>query len=699
MNSVKTIALILAILMPGACMVYAQSFTEMQHSITDIYGSSDWGDYDNDGDLDVLLTGSTSSMDNSTIFVYKNNADGTFTQQSGLLLNGVSFGVGKWFDFNNDGLLDIFTSGQEYNSWGNDQPACYLYMGKPGGTFELVESGEVFVKCINSAMAWSDINHDGFPDVAVCGFTEMNPSYHARIYENHAGEFVESSRFKIDSLINGSLEWGDYDNDLDPDLLMLGWRYDWDSRSDVWETTIYRNDNDSLKKLSAGLDGATFGSASWGDYDADGDLDILVTGIYGREDEESVFRIYKNTGNDNFVQIQTPNIPNIYFNTSVWGDIDNDGDLDIMATGRSSSYVNEYTYLLVNDNGMFNRNSLLCQIQASSLNMVDYDNDGDLDLFLTGWADYAGHTKVFRNDITVENLPPAPPTNLTSSMNGNKVVLSWEPSTDDHTASDNLTYNIYVGTQPENAAIMQPCADLNTGFRKIAGFGNAGLNTSWTLTLPDETTEYYWGVQAIDNSFRGSGFTGFPSVNLPPVVITDQPSEHSERQINLNGRVNPKGQYLYAWFEYGTDTTLLTSTLPVMVTGDSLNHVTTHINELMVNSVYYYRTAAGIDPPVSSDAVKGDFVTFRTEPDGIPGFNSPVVIYPNPSDGLFRYNIEEQSEAVITIYDLKGRKCMQISCNHLPHSGIIDIRALDDGIYNAVIVSGTSVLNLRVVKQ
>ncbi|NTW23580.1 MAG: T9SS type A sorting domain-containing protein [Lentimicrobium sp.] len=696
----KKTTLIFAILMSGICILRAQTFTEMNYFITNIYGSSDWGDYDNDGDLDLLVTGSTNSMDNSTIFVYKNNGDGTFASQNGLALEGVSFGVGKWIDFNNDGLLDIFTSGQVYDSWGLDQPACFVYIGKTGGSFERLESDDVFIKTVFSSMACGDINNDGFADIAVTGFTEMNPSYHAKIYENHTGEFVESNKFKIDSLINGSLEWGDFDNDLDLDLLISGWRYDWDSKAGVWETAIYRNDIDSLKKLQTSFQGVTYGSASWGDCDKDGDLDILVTGIYEVNGlEKSFFRIYKNSGNGSFLPLLSPNIPNIYFNSSIWGDIDNDGDLDILATGRSGSYEDEYTYLLINENGNIINYVLLCGVQASSLNMVDYDNDGDLDVFLTGWADYTGQTKIFRNNLTVENLPPSPPTNLSAIRNGNKVTFSWQPSTDDHTDFENLTYNIYVGTQPESATIMQPCADINTGFRKIANFGNTSLNTSWSLTLPDEATDYYWGVQAIDNSFLGSEFTDYTSINMPPIVFTDEPSEQDARKINFNGRVNPGGQSLYAWFEYGSDTTMLTTTKRVLVSGDSLIHVTTRINELMYDRLYYYRIVAGSDTLFSSDAVKGAFVSFRTEPDGIHEMNNPIVIYPNPSDGLFNYALKEKSEGVITIYDLKGRKCMQLSCNHFQHNGVIDIRSLDNGIYNAVIISDTRVLNYRLVKQ
>lgn len=192
--------------------------------------------------------------------------------------------------------------------------------------------------------------------------------------------------------------------------------------------------------------------------------------------------------------------------------------------------------------------------------------------------------------------------------------------------------------------------------------------------------------------------TGDYPLNILPVVFTDQPTGLVDQEINLNGRVNPNGQYLYAWFEYGTDTTMLTTTIPVMVTGDSLNHVTTHINELMFNTVYYYRTASGTDTLHSSDAINGDFVTFRTGPDGIQEVNNQFVIYPNPSDGLFNYTIKEKSEGVIYIYDLRGRKCLQISCDHLQSKGIIDIRSLDDGIYTAVIISESGVLNRRVVK-
>ncbi|MGD8780702.1 MAG: FG-GAP-like repeat-containing protein [Ignavibacteria bacterium] len=78
-------------------------------------GSAAWGDYDNDGDLDILLTGACSSGYISEI--YKNNGDGTFSN-SGISLTGVYRGSVVWGDYNNDGDLDILLTGEDsdYNA-------------------------------------------------------------------------------------------------------------------------------------------------------------------------------------------------------------------------------------------------------------------------------------------------------------------------------------------------------------------------------------------------------------------------------------------------------------------------------------------------------------------------------------------------------------------------------------------------------
>ena len=73
-----------------------------------------WGDYDNDGDLDILLTGVI--VQDIISKIYRNNGDNTFTEQTGIVLAGVYDGSVAWGDYDNDGDLDILLTGA-INFW------------------------------------------------------------------------------------------------------------------------------------------------------------------------------------------------------------------------------------------------------------------------------------------------------------------------------------------------------------------------------------------------------------------------------------------------------------------------------------------------------------------------------------------------------------------------------------------------------
>ncbi len=79
------------------------------------------------------------------------------------------------------------------------------------------------------------------------------------------------------------MAWGDYDNDGDLDILLTG--------LGPSISRIYRNDGGTFTDIEAGLPGVNFSSVAWGDYDNDDDLDILLTGQSGSED---ITRIYRN---------------------------------------------------------------------------------------------------------------------------------------------------------------------------------------------------------------------------------------------------------------------------------------------------------------------------------------------------------------------------------------------------------------------
>ncbi len=93
--------------------------------------------------------------------------------------------------------------------------------------------------------------------------------------------------------------------------------------------------------------------------------------------------------------------------------------------------------------------NVLTGVRWSSVAWGDYDNDGDLDILLTGDDGSKPIASVFRNNAAPANTPPAAPTGLGSNVDGQQVDLSWAAVTDTQTISNaGLTYNLRVGTSP-----------------------------------------------------------------------------------------------------------------------------------------------------------------------------------------------------------------------------------------------------------
>jgi hypothetical protein len=140
------------------------------------------------------------------------------------------------------------------------------------------------------------------------------------------------------------------------------------------------------------------GSVVWGDFDNDGDLDFAVCG-YG-EGKVAKTRIYRN---DNGTFNLHAELPGLSDGSLAWGDFDNDGDLDLAQCGAENGYTPR-TRIYRNDKGAFNLNSDLKGVRNSFLSWGDFDNDGDLDLALCGNdSTLTPRTIIYRNDNGVFN--------------------------------------------------------------------------------------------------------------------------------------------------------------------------------------------------------------------------------------------------------------------------------------------------------
>ncbi len=516
--------------------------------------STAWGDYDNDGDLDILITGTNTALGGGqTSKIYTNTA-GIFTELATANLPGVAFGRSAWGDYDNDGDLDILLTGQSVS--GN---ISKIYTNTAGTFTELVTANLTGVG--GSSVAWGDYDNDGDLDIILTGGT-------SKIYTNTAGTFTELATANLPRIDNGSAAWGDYDNDGDLDILLTGFT----GSADI--SKIYTNNGGVFTELvTANLIGVSFSAVAWGDYDNDGDLDILLTGYTG---SSTVSKIYTNTSGS-FTELATANLPGLQHSSAAWGDYDNDGDLDILLTGIGGSV--EISKIYTNTAGTFAEltTANLTGVRYGSATWGDYDNDNDLDILLTGELTGGRVSKIYTNNTVTPNTPPTAPTNPTAVVNENEVTISWTASTDAETPSSGLSYNVYIKESPVGSPeyVKSPMAQENDGWRKLPAIGNTGQNTSYTWKLPEEyrntNKDFTYKIQAIDHSFAGSEFSTedtFSIVDLRNFIELDTANLTNVYQSTV------------AWGDYDND-----GDLDLLVTGKkSISASTDPISTIYTNN-------------------------------------------------------------------------------------------------------------------
>ncbi|HEX9654649.1 MAG TPA: VCBS repeat-containing protein, partial [bacterium] len=538
--------------------VFSQTaFAEMSISLplTNVdYSAVSWGDYDGDGDPDILLTGQIDDF-TPVSKVYENvgpvqgNPEGWIFVDVDANLDPVAGGSATWVDFDNDGDLDINLSGCS-NCSGNKDFILKLYKNEEG-RFAEVGISPPFMGAQNPRTVWGDYDNDGDCDVLV------TTSSSTEIYENQKGSLVRDEIASASLMaLNSSntyvaAEWGDYDNDGDLDILMTGGNF---------ISKIFRNDSRTFSdiqfefqasSLRPEVEGVILGALAWGDYDGNGWLDFLLAGEAQRSDPgdppNDVAILFQNLASpDPFIQggwsFSKVNIDlnPVAEGRSAWGDYDNDGYLDLLLVGndrREGPFPGRPVASLYRNN---RNNGFTEDIHAGLTGVLfgsaawgDFDNDGDLDILSAGsyYIDFekVRVTTIYRNHSAKINSPPNAPTGLSSSVAGRTVTFSWERAVDIETPQNGVTYNLRVGTEPGGIDVVSPMAG-SSGARNISKIGNVQLNTAWNIKALKEGI-YFWSVQTVDNAFTAS-----PFAEEKGVVIGNPTIDHTAIQTAAAGQ-------------------------------------------------------------------------------------------------------------------------------------------------------------------
>ena len=373
---------------------------------------SAWGDYDNDGDEDIVAVGTYQAH-----ALYRNNGDGTFTDVAeGAGIADPRGGWGSLFaDYDNDGYLDLYITRGGWSGAAENT----LYHNNGDGTFsDVTHAAGVADPQSSFCAAWADYNNDGYLDLyiadGVIGDGAANVLYH----NNGDGTFTNTAESAGVANTGNSLgtAWGDYDKDGHIDLHVVNF-----GQSNV----LYRNNGDGTFTDVTPTTGMNIPVTDafvtfFLDVDNDADLDIFIsnsgsfrafiagqiTGTAPHDGDRQV--LYRNNGDGTFTDVTRESGLYQAFGAmgANFGDIDSDGYLDIyLATGAPQMGRLERDALFRNNgDGTFTDATFALGLgnigKGHGVTFGDVDTDGDVDIYVPVGGAFIGdqwHNLFYQN--------------------------------------------------------------------------------------------------------------------------------------------------------------------------------------------------------------------------------------------------------------------------------------------------------------
>ena len=368
---------------------------------------------------------------------------------------------------------------------------------------------------------WGDVDNDGDPDL-VYSLTGNNEM---GLLLNEGGQFTQS---KILPRASGQVALGDFDADGILDVALSG-TY---AQGRVTNSVFRGMGGGVFLPSTIPLDQAASGPIGWADIDSDGRLDLWHLQAITADRR---LLIYRGLPDQGLAAPAVIPLAVVNYNEFHWADFDGDGDLDFATEvyldsihPRFETSENKGLALFRNVGGLAFAPIGQVDLSAAAryMSVGDFDGDGTVDLTAHQNGSRVG---TLLNRMSAPNPPPGAPHGLKAEVDGSSVRLSWNRAMD-FNQPNGLTYNVRVGTRPNSGDVLQSLS-LTNGSRLLADFGNAGVRTNAFLTnLVGET--FYWSVQAVDNGFIGGPFAQEQSFvldlpgNEPPSI-----GEVSDRTI------------------------------------------------------------------------------------------------------------------------------------------------------------------------
>lgn len=458
-----------------------------------------------------------------------------------------------FFDYNNDGNLDLLVMGSGAD-WKLSRDVKFLLLYKNMGPESGYQMRRVpdattgFIQAVDEAylnpVTVGDVNHDGYADIVTMTYRGDRC---IDLYLNNGGD-GSFTHTLIDNkaMTNGAVTLGDINNDGNLDILANGWSAD----SAVKGMAVYMGNGDGtfVKTSPAPLFGTFEGHATLADLNGNGNLDIVMTG-HGDNWSRHAKIFYNTAGADGtpafqLVDNNVSGLTGVNLGEVLAADFNGDGLMDLVLNGREDGDATRVRMFYRQSDGTYTLDTSypICPVNTEGgINMADWDCDGNMDIVIGGYKGtdapqdcYATPLRIYRNTSDSNNRPEAP-ASVSVKQDGDYIEMTWTDGSDDVTPAAALRYNVYVRNDLTGETFCIIPADIENGYLKVGTdlATTVSANRKSLRIKPLGNGTHTVGVQTLDQSFAPSRFT---TATIDIAGVSNVCNDDDAMQVTVNGR-------------------------------------------------------------------------------------------------------------------------------------------------------------------